>query len=586
MKKKKALAVLLIIAVLAVIAVPVMTHVKPSSQPSAEPTPTAGQTTVMTAGRYTGSSTGMKGPITVEVEVSESEILSVTIVDSMDTEPLFEAASVLASQIVEKQSIALDAVSGATISSYGILYAVKDALAQAGAEKLFTEKSEPVAKVTAAQEHFDVIVVGAGIAGLTTARDIAANSDMSVLLLDKLAYAGGSALLSGGALWSGGDGTDPELTRQKYVDTIVGAATTTEDLNIPLLERIYDVSYNALQELVADGLALDESATFTMPTAGIIEWSGKGTGSNSVNGVASDYSPGLGLTTSVIRMIEKYDQIDLRLNSKVTELIVENGAVKGVHVEDLEKSYDVEAEHIILATGGTGYNKELLEQYNLAFKDVTPYLSPGSTGDGFALVKDLNTEVVGRGMGAFIALNNISGYYYATGTAVQNAPVYVNKEGNAYMDASLFLMDRALPTIEQEGHRGYALFDANDPNAVALEDAVDNRYVFKADTIQELADAMGVNGDNLAKTAQEYGIQTAPYYGTTVVSVCVMTVPGVRVTENMEVLNADGNTIPNLYAVGEFTFGNIMYDNDPIPGNCIAPSLYMAKIVSEHIIGK
>jgi succinate dehydrogenase/fumarate reductase flavoprotein subunit len=385
------------------------------------------------------------------------------------------------------------------------------------------------------------------------ARDLAENSDLKILVLEKLSYPGGSALLSGGAFWSGGNGDDTELTREKYVNTILQASTTTEFLNIPLLENIYDISHDYSQDMIKDGLAINEAGTYTMPDNGIIEWIGYGEG-----GGYHDYIGGNNLTQSLINMVNKLD-IDLRLNSKATELLIDNGVVSGVVVEDKDSIYEVRAERVVLATGGFSNNRELMKQYNPDFADCLPFATAGSTGDGFALLADLEADIIGRGVGVFLASSMIDGYYGTAGSAAWTAQLYVNKEGEEYgITAENTFIEGPSATLKQTGARAYGVYDSSSEYAAGLDEVLENANVFKADTIEELANQMGVDADNMKAAAQKNQLTQAPFYGVNVVSIVIMTLPGVRVNENLQIMNTSAEAIPGVYAIGEFTFGNIM----------------------------
>ncbi len=101
-------------------------------------------------GEYEGRGTGFSGTVTVKVTVAEGKIAEIVVLDAADEDPWFKNAKALLGNIVEAQSTNVEAVSGATYSSKGIIEAVRDALDKAaGGEGTFdAAKATTAAKAT------------------------------------------------------------------------------------------------------------------------------------------------------------------------------------------------------------------------------------------------------------------------------------------------------------------------------------------------------------------------------------------------------------------------------------------------------
>lgn len=125
-----------------------------------------------------------------------------------------------------------------------------------------------------------------------------------------------------------------------------------------------------------------------------------------------------------------------------------------------------------------------------------------------------------------------------------------------------------------------AVFDSNYEHMDASNENLDNSLLKKGDTIADLAQAMDMNEASLTEAANTRGLSNGPFYAVPVVGLQSTTLTGVRTDDNLHVLNTDGN----VYAIGEVAFGNLMYDADPIPGNCAASAIYMGKIAAYVII--
>lgn len=173
-----------------------------ASQTAAETSQSETEKGIFIPGTYTGTAKGMNGDITANVTVSENSIESITFEEHQESigisDPAFER---LPEMILEHQSVALDAISGCTISSNGILEAVKLALLEAGAEEADIMK-EVTVQAGETQEllyEADVVIVGAGGAGMTAAYEVL-KSGGSVVILEKTAAVGGNTIAAGSAL--------------------------------------------------------------------------------------------------------------------------------------------------------------------------------------------------------------------------------------------------------------------------------------------------------------------------------------------------------------------------------------------------
>lgn len=170
-----------------------------------------------TAGTYTGTAKGFGGDVTVTVEVSDSAIVSVEAVGESETDGIgTNALEMLPAAILSAQSLKVDTVAGCTVTSEAVLAAAEDALRQSGAsdEIIF---AEPLASETAAEDEVietNVLIVGAGAAGLSAALSSHNNGVEDVLVIEKMPAVGGATSMAGGGMPAYRVDEDPDVTEK------------------------------------------------------------------------------------------------------------------------------------------------------------------------------------------------------------------------------------------------------------------------------------------------------------------------------------------------------------------------------------
>ena len=153
----------------------------------------------LTDGTYTGTGRGRNGDITVEVVVAKGAVSEITVTDHTETAGIADPAlEKIPAEIIEAQSLAVDNVSGATLTSNGIIEAVKACLVDAGADiDAWTKSDDKQVEKTAKSADADLVVVGAGISGMSTALSAKENGVDNIVIIEKQAAAGGTTALAG-----------------------------------------------------------------------------------------------------------------------------------------------------------------------------------------------------------------------------------------------------------------------------------------------------------------------------------------------------------------------------------------------------
>lgn len=557
---------------------------------------------LFTPGTYDGVSNGFHGPIHVQVEVSEDAIVSVKVGENHETNRVGTLAfPILEENIVANQSLA-DVVTGATISSRGTTNAVVNALEAAGAtaETISALKAAPLSIENPGDTETDIVVVGAGAAGMMAAmqaKDLGAN----VILLEKNSITGGSARVAAGSFIAYGapeygDATFKAEELHRWYSIKAGPVYNDDVFYTILNNGKTMLAY--LQENGYQNAMLTTSQAKLAPVFNAIIHENFGTEIVKVQTEA----------------LEKKG-VDLRYNSTVTELIQEaDGSISGVVVDCGAGTYTIKAKKVILATGGFTHNNELMAKYSNGWENEFRITASGATGDGHRMGVAAGGQLVGDGVLQMHATN-----YNPSLEANQpgNAPLFVDSKGE-----QMCAMDEHYTTITDKIHaledrtawaiyssdnvyitfryEEDGLFDVADMEALAA-----NGTLVKADTIEELAEKIGADPATLKRNVDQHNwyydyqindawgtaaaalqpLKTGPFYAGRQVASVMGTITGLVIDTDMQVLNTDGATIPNLYAIGELIFGNIFNGNYPASGTAIGICLNTGMLAAQHAVG-
>lgn len=541
-------------------------------------------------GTYEGEAEGYHGTIKVKVTVDNTSIQSIEVTESSETIGA-EALKNLPEDVVKAQSLAVDTYTGATVSSEAFLTAVENALkdSEVDLEKLKTKSSaDSSIAVETKKVETQVVIVGAGGAGMTAALK-AKDNGLDVLVLEKTSNVGGATAMSSSSTLAQGTRTQtgedsPELCKEEL--EAVGDYKN-DDIPVTML-----ATYSGK---AVDYLADDKGVDYLPDT-------GDASAEYSVGRARmhSSYS-GAGLTNQMYEILQN-ENIEVMLNTRAYELIVDDtGNVIGVKAHGKDADYEISADAVILSTGGYCFDEEYIS------KDLSEnYPCSGSkanTGDGLEMVKPLNAELINMD---YVA---VAGHGIRKGDSAQHTKpqcltayattgtILVNLEGNRFVnetgkDAEIvdamkangrffMLMDQdAFDAYTSSAvQRGY--FTQDDLNVWLEENGSGTTVFAHGDTLEAVANQVGMNAENLVKTFEtyksyvdsgndsEYGRTVSkalsdegPYY---LVEQCLRystTLGGVKIDENLNVVNEDGNAIEGLFAAGEFV-GGVFGDRFP-----------------------
>lgn len=572
-----------------------------------QPAKSSGET-LFEAGTYTASATGHNGDITVEVTVDEYEIKEVKILEHSESPGISDPAiERIPSAIVDGQTLAVDSISGATITSDGIIAAVINALQQAGADiDALSVKNEGTNIVGETLEYTtDVVVIGGGGAGLAAAVSAHENG-AKVIVAEKMPRLGGNTILAGSAF----NAVDPERQKKQGIeDSLDKHFTQTYEGgdkvgNTELIRTFVEGAYPTLEWL--EGLGLEfEDEVFTV--AGGM-WP---RAHRTIKPLGTGY-----ISTYENYINEHQDDMKILLDTEITELIVKDNRVVGVKGKGLKGEVIIHANNgVIIASGGFGASRELRDKYNEHWPSLTNLKStnhPGATGDGLIMAEAVGANLVGLEHIQLLPLGDPE-----TGSLSGNvnkgvtSSIFVNKDGNRFVDegARRDVMTRAL--MEQEDalmwivldSKSYPTGDTLNNFGETIDELIEQGRAFKGDTLEELAEKIGVDANNLAKALEEFNeavekgepdafgrtlfdkkIDTAPFYAGSRVPTVHHTMGGIEINTSAQVLDVNGKVIPGLYAAGEVTGG--IHGSNRLGGNALADIAVFGRIAGESAATK
>ncbi len=539
----------------------------------------------MADGTYTGVGQGKNGDVTVELQVTGGKLAAVRVVKHVETPGISDAAlTQFPQRVVDAQSLKVDAVSGATLTSDGIRNAVADAIRKAGGDPAafaaVTVKKNVAAKLI--KDQADVIVVGAGGSGISAAVR-AETLGANVILIEKMPVIGGATALNAGTLIATGSRFQKESLKE------------TKDSPELAAKDIFRVGKNRNDPVLVKQV--------TERVGGVVDWL--------VYDLKIPYGPAatqypdhsanrqLGVTGRSVNFLklmrEKFEHMGgkLMLETRAQELLRDkDGRVVGVRATDAAgNTVELTSKAVILASGGYGAVKSMLP------KEMNQYVFYGldsETGDGFKMATAIGADTINMDLVKMYpqGVETVPGHGLAatassTDTMKKSGAIYVNRDGQRYVNELASLGELTDTTVAQPGHIAYIVMDKKAWKEYvnkSLEDRLvpDEATLMKwtkivnngrpvmavADDLKKAAEVMGVNPDGLTKTVKEWndmvaagkdtkfgrkivgGLGEGPFYIVEQKVRYQTTLGGLRAGEGMRILDKNGKPIEGLYGAG------------------------------------
>ncbi|MBP1046068.1 flavocytochrome c [Enterococcus sp. BWM-S5] len=443
-------------------------------------------------------------------------------------------------------------------------------VASGASEKVYTDISE-------LKDDYDIIIVGAGGAGMTAAIE-AKEKGMNPVIFEKMPVAGGNTLKSS----SGMNASETTFQKEEgiedsndkfYEETLEGGHGTNDK---ELLRYFVDNSAAAIDWLDSIDIKLNNLTI----TGGMSE---KRTHRPEDGSAIGEY-----LVDGLFQNVKKND-IPLFVNADVTKINEKDGTVTGVSVTfNDETTKDITSKAVIVTTGGYGANSDIIEKYRPDLKGYVTTNQSGSTGDGIKMIEEVGGTTVDMDqIQIHPTVQQDKGVLI--GEVVRGeGGILVSQEGTRFVN-ELDTRDKVSAAITALPEKSaYLIFDSGvKERAKAIEFYEQQGYVVEGKSIEALAEELDMPAENLEETLKTWNasveaqddtefsrttgmdndLSKAPYYAIKIAPGIHYTMGGVKINKETQVLDKDGKAITGLYAAGEVTGG--LHGENRIGGNSV-----------------
>lgn len=600
------------------------------------------------SGDYTGTAKGMGGDVTVTVTLKDSVITDVKAEGKDETEGIgTKALEKLPGEMVDGNTVNVDAVSGATVTSNAIMEAAKAALESAGLNPDDYSEAKAATKEEDVTKDADLVVVGAGGAGMTAAIT-AAEEGKSVVILESQSAAGGNSVRATGGM---------NAAKTKYQDNNEFAESAGVEKTLAAAEAYMDnkdvaalvdtvkqqwADYQANPEGYFDSVELmeldtmiggkcvnnfDLVKTLAENSADSIDWLASigadlnnvgqfgGASVKRIHRPVNDEGQVVSVGSYIVPILEKQAEkegVEIMYETTANKILMEDGKAVGVEAEGKTgNKVTVNAKAVVLATGGFGANNDMVAEQNSALKGYITTNAAGAQGQGItmATADDVNAATVDMDqiqLHPTVHVEGDSAILITEGLRGDGA-ILVNQSGERFTDEVGTRDVVSAAENDQEGGYAWLIVDQKMADASAvIQGYIDKGYAEKGETYEELAKAMGTDESTFAATMDEWNkcvenkkdekfnrttfadkLDTAPYYAIKVQPGIHHTMGGLVIDTKAEVMNTDNKVIDGLFAAGEVTGG--VHGANRLGGNAVADFVVFGRIAgssASEYIGK
>ena len=589
---------------------------------------------------YTGEAFGhdKENPVKVTLTIKDKTITKVEVDASHETNGIgSKAAETMPGAIVAANSLEVDGVSGATQTSKAIIEAATAALKQAGLEPSdLVSKNTSTTKAKDIEETVDVVVVGAGGAGMTAAIT-ATDAGKKVIVVESQPIAGGNSVRSTGGMnaaktpyqdkneFKEAAGVEKTLAiaAEKFADnaTITALAATVKsqwDAYQANPQGYFDsVELMELDTLIGGKGKNNPELVKTLAenSAAAIEWLAsigaevKNVGAFGGASVKRIHRPvnADGKVTAVgayiVPILEKNLQdrnVQFLFDTTANEIIMKDGKAVGIKATGKDgHKVTINAKSVVIATGGFGANAEMVEKYKPELKGFATTNAEGAQGQGIEMATAVGAATVDMDqiqIHPTVHIEEDGNAHLITEGLRGDGAILVNAEGKRFYDEVSTRDKVSAAIIAQPDKSAWLVVDQSmvDKSAV-IAGYIKSGYTVTGATYEELAKAMGVDEATFVSTMNTWNqaveaksdaefnrtsfanpLTAAPYYAIKITPAVHHTMGGIVINPKAEVLNEKGEVISGLFAAGEVTGG--VHGANRLGGNAVADFVVFGRI--------
>lgn len=459
-------------------------------------------------------------------------------------------------------------------------------------EPSITEEAKPTEGATegnnetTSNKQADIVVIGAGGAGMTAAIEAVQNGATNVVILEKMPQTGGNTTRSTGGL-------NASETKYQKADGI-------EDSNELFIEDTMKGGKNLND--------LNLVTTLVENSAAAVDWVNEIGGDLSVVGMfggasvkrihrPSDTSAVGPMLVKTLNNKLAELKVPVLLETKADEILVdENGAVCGVKATNAEGQFTIDCKTVVLATGGFGANQEMVVKYKADLAGFNTTNQAGATGDGIVMATEVGAGLIDMDqIQTHPTVNPDTQMMYTEGVR-GNGAILINTEGKRFVNELETRDVVSAAILKQPEAYCWLVFDQNVRDSLAaIESYIKAGIVFEDDTLEGLAGKIGVDATALSETMATYAsyvtagtdkefgradmeqpLQTAKFYAAKCVPAIHHTMGGVKIDTTAQVLKEDGTPIAGFFAAGEVTGG--VHGANRLGGNAVTDIVVFGRI--------
>lgn len=525
-----------------------------------------------------------KGKDTLVVTFKDNQIHDLQVPDYTDTPVIGGMAfDLLKKQVIDHQSTAVDAITSATVSSQGFLSGIAQAVTAAGGDaNAFASRKLPVHKPEHRELTTDIVAIGAGLAGFSAALEAAQDGAKVMLLEAGQTYSSSTTRAQGFIM-----GADtPEQKRRGIQDSadhfykdLMAVYGDEPNIEPKLLRKLADESGDYIKFLEDQGLKWDKVVNIAPKEPRLTKRAHtiKGMGTTLIN-------------TLVKATREK--GVDLRLGTKVDDLIIEDGVVKGVEATTVAgDKLTIHASAVLVGTGSYTMNREMVKKLNPRMTNIDVIVGNGD-GSSMKFFDQAGAQIVDVPYLQFMY------YFYGVSwgdrfpEAIPESPTLPNYDvlsvdggGQRLASEDDFTFEFTKRCWYNGYDEGYAVYGQKVADkypimtdiGLTTKTAHDKPFGYKETSIAKLAEDVGIDPDKLQATVDRYNQLcdqhedldfgknpdnmikiTAPYYILRMPQICTDAYTGAKINEHAQVLDKQDQPIPGLYAAGSCADSGVM----------------------------